>query len=151
MILLCRCYVWSTASYGSETWTLRELGWKYLENFEMWCWKRMENIKWPEKVTNEQVLDRIGDKKTLLNTILRRKANFIGRIQRCHWRTDDGSERSRKKKNTASRWFEKEKKILGAKGRSWRSKKMETTVYPINIRKKYKLYYIHGPPNKQYT
>ena len=44
----------------------------------------LENIKWPEKVTNEQVLDRIGDKKTLLNTILRRKANFIGRIQRCH-------------------------------------------------------------------
>ena len=31
----------------------------------------------------------------------------------CHWRTDDGSERSRKKKNTAPWWFEKQKKILG--------------------------------------
>ena len=42
----------------------------------------MEKIKWSEKVTNEQVLDRIGEKRTLLNNILRRKANWIGHILR---------------------------------------------------------------------
>ena len=31
----------------------------------------MEKIKWSEKVTNEQVRDRIGEKRTLLNNILR--------------------------------------------------------------------------------
>ena len=39
----------------------------------------MEKIKWPEKVTNK-VLERIGEKRTLLNNILRRKANWIGHI-----------------------------------------------------------------------
>ena len=34
------------------------------------------------KVTNEQVLDRIGKKRTLLNNILRREANWIGYILR---------------------------------------------------------------------
>ena len=29
---------------------------------------------------NEQVLERIGEKRTLLNNILRRKANWIGHI-----------------------------------------------------------------------
>ena len=38
----------------------------------------MEKIKWSEKVTNEQVLDHIGEKRTLLNNILPRKANWIG-------------------------------------------------------------------------
>ena len=47
---LVRCYVWSITPYGSETWALRELERKYLESFEMWCWNRMEKIKWPEKV-----------------------------------------------------------------------------------------------------
>ena len=131
---LVRYYVWSIALYGSVTWTLRKLELKYLESFEMWCWKRMEKIKWSEKVTNEQVLDRIGEKRTLLNNILRRKANWIGHILRTncllHWRTDDGSERSRKKKkNTAPRWFEKQEKILGVNGGSWRFKNMETWVY----------------------
>jgi hypothetical protein len=31
---LVKCYVWSTALYGAETWTLRKLDQKYLENFE---------------------------------------------------------------------------------------------------------------------
>ena len=51
-------------------------------SFEMWCWGRMEKIKWPEKVNNEQVPDRTGEKRTLLNNILRRKANWIGHILR---------------------------------------------------------------------
>jgi hypothetical protein len=79
---LVRYYVWSIALYGSETWTIRKLERKYLESFEMWCWRRMEKIIWSEKVTNEQVLDRIGEKRTLLNNILCRKANWIGHIQR---------------------------------------------------------------------
>ena len=42
----------------------------------------MEKTKWSEKVTNELVLDRIGEKRILLNNILRRKANWIGHILR---------------------------------------------------------------------
>ena len=57
---LVRCYVWSIALYGSETLTLRKLKRKYLESFEM----RMEKIKWSEKVTNKQVLNLIGEKRT---------------------------------------------------------------------------------------
>ena len=64
------CYVWSIALYGLVTWTLRRLEMKYLESFEMWGWKRMDKIKWSEKVTNDQVLERIGE-KTFLNNILR--------------------------------------------------------------------------------
>ena len=46
------------------------------------CWRRMEKIKWSEKVTNEQVLDRIGEKRTLINNILSRKVNWICHILR---------------------------------------------------------------------
>ena len=42
----------------------------------------MEKIKWSEKVTNERVLDHIGEKRTLLNNILSRKSNWIGHILR---------------------------------------------------------------------
>ena len=43
----------------------------------MW---RMEIIKWSEKVSNEDVLKPIGEKRTLLNNKLRRKTNWIGHI-----------------------------------------------------------------------
>jgi hypothetical protein len=46
----------------------------------------MEKIKWSEKVTNEQVLERKEEKKTLLYNKLRRRVNWIGHILRrnCH-------------------------------------------------------------------
>ena len=42
----------------------------------------MGKIKWSEKVTNEEVLERIGEKRQLLNNILRRKNNWISQILR---------------------------------------------------------------------
>ena len=35
----------------------------------MWLWRRMEKISWTEKVTNEEVLRKIGEKITLISTI----------------------------------------------------------------------------------
>jgi hypothetical protein len=32
---LVKCYIWSIASCGAETWTLRKVDQKYLESFEM--------------------------------------------------------------------------------------------------------------------
>jgi hypothetical protein len=49
---LVKCYIWSIALYGAETWTLREVDQKYLESFEMWCWRRMEESIWTEPVRN---------------------------------------------------------------------------------------------------
>jgi hypothetical protein len=49
----------------------------------------MEKIKWSEKVTNEQVLDRIREKRTLLNNILRRKAKRICHILRRNYLLHD--------------------------------------------------------------
>jgi hypothetical protein len=53
---LVKCYIWSIAFYGAETWTLRKLDQKYLQSFEMWCWRRMEKISWTDRVNNEAVL-----------------------------------------------------------------------------------------------
>ena len=50
---LLKCYIWSIALYGAETWTLRTADQKYLESFEMWCWRRMEKIIWTDHVRNE--------------------------------------------------------------------------------------------------
>jgi hypothetical protein len=47
---LVKCYIWSIALYGAETWTLRAVDQKYLESFEMRCWRRMEKISWTDHV-----------------------------------------------------------------------------------------------------
>ena len=79
---LVKCYVWSIALYGAETWTLRAVDQKLLEGFQMWCWRRMEKISWTDHVRNEDVLLRVKEQGNILHEIRKRKANWIGHILR---------------------------------------------------------------------
>ena len=55
---LVKCFVWNVVLYGAETWTLRWNEQKQLEAFEMWVWRRMERVKWTDKIENAVVLER---------------------------------------------------------------------------------------------
>jgi hypothetical protein len=77
-----KSYIWSIALYGAETWSLRKLDQKYLEGFEMWCWRRMEKMSWTDSINNEAVLHRVKEERNILHTVRRRKANWIGHILR---------------------------------------------------------------------
>ena len=72
---LVKCYVCSIALYGAETWTLRAVDQKYMESFEMWCWRRMEKISWTDHVRKEEVLLRVKEQRNILYEIHKRKAN----------------------------------------------------------------------------
>jgi hypothetical protein len=79
---LVKCYVWSIALHGAETWTLRAVDQKHLESLEMWCWMRMEKISWTDHVRNEKVLLIVKEQRNILHEIRKRKANWIGHISR---------------------------------------------------------------------
>ena len=78
---LVKCYIWSIALCGAETWTLRAVDQKHLESFEMWCWRRMEKISLIDHVRNEVFL-RVKEQRNNLHEISKRKANCIGHILR---------------------------------------------------------------------
>jgi hypothetical protein len=54
---------------------------KYLESFEMWCWRRMEKISWTDGVRNEEVLHRVKEERNILHTIKRKR--LTGLVTSC--------------------------------------------------------------------
>ena len=79
---LVKCYFWIRALYSAETWTLWKVAQKYLESFDMWYWKRMEKISWPDLVKNYKDLNRVNVDSDILHALNRKKANWIGHILR---------------------------------------------------------------------
>jgi hypothetical protein len=73
---------WCIALYDAENWTFRKVDQKYLESFEMWCWRRVEKISWTDRVRNEEVLHRVKEERNIVLTVKRRNANWIGHILR---------------------------------------------------------------------
>ena len=65
-----------------ETWTIGEAERKRLEAFEMWCYKRMINIKWMDGITNEEALGRIGERRTLWKSLRKRRGQMMGHTLR---------------------------------------------------------------------
>jgi hypothetical protein len=79
---LVKCYIWSIALYGSDTWTHRGVDQKHLESFKMWTWRKMEKISWTDHVRNEDVLLRVKKQRNILHEICKRKAKWIGHTLR---------------------------------------------------------------------
>ena len=77
---LVKCFVWSVALYGSETWILRRNEQRRLDAFEMLIWRRMEHEKWTDKIKSAVVLERVGEGRIMLELIKKRKRNWLG-----HW------------------------------------------------------------------
>jgi hypothetical protein len=76
---LVKCYIWSIALYGAETWMLRAVYQKHLESFGMWCWRRMEKISLTDHMRNE-VLLRVKEQRNIIRVVSERKADWIGHI-----------------------------------------------------------------------
>ena len=68
--------------HDAENWTVRKVDDKYLESFEMWCWRRMATISWTDHVRSEEMLQRVMEERNILQTIKRRKGNWIGHFLR---------------------------------------------------------------------
>ena len=81
VIFFC-LYFNSVALYSAKTLSLRKEVIRRIDALEMWIWRRMERISWSEKITNEEILRRVGEKRSMVETIVRKKKNCIGHIMR---------------------------------------------------------------------
>ena len=79
---MIKTLIWPVALYGCETWTLRKEEIDRLETFEMWLWRRMERVSWVDKVTNVRMLEEIEEKRSLIESIVKRKKNWVGHVLR---------------------------------------------------------------------
>ena len=77
--------VLSTLLYGSESWTLYASQEKRLSIFYMRCLRRILHIKWQDRITNIEVLDR-AKVASMITVLQQRRLRWLGHV--C--RMDDG-------------------------------------------------------------
>ena len=102
---LVKCFVWSVVLYCAETWTLRRNEQKQLEAFEMCIWRRMDQVKWTNKITNAVVLQRVGEGRTMLELIKKRKINWLDHWLRKNYLLKDALEHGCANRHTEGKRF----------------------------------------------
>ena len=76
------CYITPILLYGSENRTLNKTDIRKIKAAEMWFLRRMEKLKWTEKITNEEVLNKIIKNSNIMSDISQRQISFFGHMMR---------------------------------------------------------------------
>jgi len=67
--------------YGSETWTLTQADWKWLDSFHTRCQRQILHIRWYDFVSNNEVLSRTG-LLTASSIVRKRRLGLFGHVAR---------------------------------------------------------------------
>lgn len=79
---MLRCYIFFTLLYEMQVWTMKKAEIKNIQAFEMWCFRIIFNISWADKITNVEILRKIGKEPGVMNNIKSRKLQYFGRMLR---------------------------------------------------------------------
>ena len=67
--------------YGCESWTLNKTLIKRIDAFKQSCYKRILKVSWKDRVSNEQVLHRMGEEKLhFRKNIVKQKLAYVGHV-----------------------------------------------------------------------
>ncbi|GFO49455.1 phospholipase a2 [Plakobranchus ocellatus] len=77
-----QCYIEPVLMYGCEAWTISKQIQNKPEATELWFLRRMLRIPWTAKKTNERVLNEANKRRSLVRTIRKRQATFLGHVMK---------------------------------------------------------------------
>ena len=71
--------------YGCKSWTIKKSELRRIDDFELWCWKRLLRVPWTARRSNQSILKEISPEYSLEGLMLKLKLQYFGHLMQ---RTD---------------------------------------------------------------
>ena len=82
---LVKAKVFTVVMYGCESWTIKKAECQRTDAFELWCWRRLLNVPWTARRSNQSILKEISSEYSLEGLMLKLKLQYFGHLMQ---RTD---------------------------------------------------------------
>ena len=79
---LVKAVVFPVVMYGCENWTIKKVERQRIDDFEMWCWKRLLRIPWTARRSNQSILKEINPEYSLERLMEKLKLQYFGHLMR---------------------------------------------------------------------
>ena len=70
--------VFPVVMYGCESWTIKEAEHRRIHAFEVWCWRRLLQVPWTARRSNQSILEEINLEYSLGGLMLKLKLQYFG-------------------------------------------------------------------------
>ena len=74
--------VFLVVMYGCESWTIKKAEHRRTDAFELWCWKRLLQVPWNTRRSNQSILKEISPGCSLEGLMLKLKPQYFGHMMR---------------------------------------------------------------------
>ena len=89
-VCLVKAMVFPVVMYGYENWTIKKAEHWRIDDFEMWCWRRLLRVPWTARRSNQSILKEIsplGNQSnesgcSLKGLMLKLKLQYFGHLMR---------------------------------------------------------------------
>ena len=77
-VCLVKAMVFSVVMYGCERWTIKKDELQRIDDFELWCWRRLLRAPWTARRSNQSILKEISPEYSLEGLML--KHQYFGHV-----------------------------------------------------------------------
>ena len=70
--------VFPVVMYGCESWTIKKAECGRIDDFELWCWRRLLRVPWTARRSNQSILKEISPQCSLEGLMLKLKLQYFG-------------------------------------------------------------------------
>ena len=81
-IRLVKAMVFAVVMYGYESWTVKKAEHRRIDDFELWCWRRLLRVPWTARRSNQSILKEISPGCSLEGLMLKLKLQYFGHLMR---------------------------------------------------------------------
>ena len=79
---LVKATVFPVVMYGCESWTVKKAERRRIDAFELWCWRRLLQVPWTARRSNQSILKETSPGCLLEGLMLRLKLQYFGHLMR---------------------------------------------------------------------
>ena len=77
---LAKAIVFPVVTYGCESWTVKKAERRRIDDFELWCWRRLLRVPWTARRSNQSILKEISPGCLLEGLRLKLKLQYFGHM-----------------------------------------------------------------------
>ena len=110
---IVKAMVFPIVMYRCESWTIREAECRRINDFKLWCWRRLSRVPWPARRSNQSILKEISPEYSLEGLMLKAETPILSspyvKSRLIRKGPDSGKDRRQEEKGTIEdemiRWY----------------------------------------------
>ena len=79
-VLIVKAMVFQVVMHGCESWTIKKAECQRIDDFELWCCRRLLRVPWTARRSNQSVLKEINLEYSLEGLMLKLKLQYFGHL-----------------------------------------------------------------------